>query len=49
MQGDEGANPGMLWVEQGASLWRRPEGPAQMSCARCHQDAVVSMKGVAAR
>jgi L-cysteine S-thiosulfotransferase len=49
MQGDNGANPGMLWVEQGASLWRRPEGPAQMSCARCHQDAAVSMKGVAAR
>ena len=22
MQGDDGANPGMLWVEQGAALWR---------------------------
>ena len=28
MQGDEGANPGMLWVEQGARLWHKPEGAA---------------------
>jgi L-cysteine S-thiosulfotransferase len=49
MQADDGANPGMLWVEQGAALWQRPEGPAQKSCASCHQSAAVSMKGVAAR
>jgi sulfur-oxidizing protein SoxA len=49
MQGDDGANPGMLWVEQGAALWQRPEGPAQRSCASCHQSAAVSMKGAAAR
>jgi sulfur-oxidizing protein SoxA len=49
MQGDDGANPGMLWVEQGATLWHRPEGAAQKACASCHQDAAVSMQGVAAR
>ena len=49
MQGDDGASPGMLWVEQGAALWQRPEGPAQRSCASCHQSAAVSMKGAAAR
>jgi L-cysteine S-thiosulfotransferase len=48
MQADDGANPGMLWVEQGAALWQRPEGPGQKSCASCHQSAAVSMKGVAA-
>jgi sulfur-oxidizing protein SoxA len=49
MQGDDGANPGMLWVEQGAALWRRVEGPDQKSCSSCHKSAADSMKGVAAR
>jgi sulfur-oxidizing protein SoxA len=49
MQADDGANPGMLWVEQGAKLWERPEGAAGKACTACHGDATVSMKGVAAR
>jgi L-cysteine S-thiosulfotransferase len=49
MQDDDGGNPGMLWVVQGASLWDSPAGAAQQSCAGCHGDARVAMKGVAAR
>jgi len=49
MQSDDGANPGMLWVEQGAALWRRVEGPEQRACASCHKSAADSMTGVAAR
>jgi sulfur-oxidizing protein SoxA len=48
MQKDDFANPGMLWVERGAKLWSAP-GSAGLSCASCHGDARVSMKGVAAR
>ena len=49
MQGDDFANPGMLWVERGAKLWNLPAGAAGHSCASCHNDAKTSMKGVAAR
>ena len=42
MQADDFGNPGMLWVTRGEALWR--EG-----CASCHQDAAVSMRGVAVR
>ena len=48
MQVDEFANPGMLWVERGAKLWRASSGP-EKSCSACHGDAAASMKGVAAR
>src|SRR4029453_6067944 len=44
MQADDAKNPGMLWVERGAALWR--DGAA--ACASCHGDAAASMKGVAA-
>lgn len=47
-EADDGANPGLLWVEQGATLWQRSPGDAK-SCAGCHGDAARSMKGVAAR
>jgi sulfur-oxidizing protein SoxA len=49
MQDDDAANPGMLWVMQGASLWDTRAGAAERSCADCHGDARISMKGVAAR
>ena len=49
LQDDDTANPGMLWVEQGAKLWAEPAGTAGKSCASCHGDAAQSMKGVAAR
>ena len=45
METDDAQNPGMLWVERGAVLWK--EGGT--SCASCHGDAPMSMKGVAAR
>jgi L-cysteine S-thiosulfotransferase len=49
MQRDDTLNPGMLWVLEGASLWGRKAGAANRSCADCHGDAAVSMRGVAAR
>jgi sulfur-oxidizing protein SoxA len=49
LQADEAANPGMLWVETGSALWSAPAGAENRSCATCHQDATVSMRGVAAR
>jgi sulfur-oxidizing protein SoxA len=49
MQDDDTANPGMLWVLEGGSLWARKTGAAGRACADCHGDARTSMKGVAAR
>lgn len=49
MQDDDTANPGMLWVLDGESLWKRKTGSAGKACADCHDDARSSMKGVAAR
>lgn len=49
MQGDDFANPGMLWVARGETLWSEAAGKNGKSCASCHQDARASMKGVAAR
>jgi sulfur-oxidizing protein SoxA len=49
MQNDDTANPGMLWVLDGEKLWNDKAGAAGKACADCHQDARVSMKGVAAR
>lgn len=48
LQQDEFANPGMLWVERGSKLWSTPAGKSNQSCASCHQDAAVNMRGVAA-
>ncbi len=49
MQQDDMANPGMLWVGEGADLWGEPAGEAQTSCANCHGAAETEMAGVAAR
>lgn len=49
MQDDDFENPGFLWVERGAGLWSVADGKAGKSCADCHQDAAVSMRGVGAR
>lgn len=47
-QRDDFANPGMLWVAEGEALWSaKPQNGS--TCADCHGDAAVSMKGVAAR
>jgi sulfur-oxidizing protein SoxA len=49
MQDDDAANPGMLSVLEGGTLWTRATGTAGRACADCHGDARASMKGVAAR
>ncbi len=49
MQDDDTANPGMLWVAQGETLWASKAGGADRSCRDCHGEAQSSMKGVAAR
>jgi sulfur-oxidizing protein SoxA len=49
MQDDDTANPGVLWVLDGETLWKRKAGTADKACADCHSDARESMKGVAAR
>ncbi|MGH7247672.1 MAG: sulfur oxidation c-type cytochrome SoxA [Pseudomonadota bacterium] len=49
MQNDDTANPGMLWVLDGEALWKQKAGSTGKSCADCHGDAALSMKGVAAR
>ncbi len=48
-QADEAANPGMLWVSEGARLWDEAAGRADKACASCHGRAEDSMTGVAAR
>jgi L-cysteine S-thiosulfotransferase len=48
-QADDGANPGMLWVERGQKLWSTPDGARAKSCMECHGDATAAMRGVAAR
>lgn len=49
MQADDTTNPGMLAVLDGEALWKQKAGSSEKSCADCHGDAAVSMKGVAAR
>jgi sulfur-oxidizing protein SoxA len=49
MQDDDTANPGILGVLQGETLWTRKVGAADRSCADCHGEARLGMKGVAAR
>lgn len=48
-QADDGANPGMLWVGEGAEMWRMPDGKNYDSCSSCHGNAAKSMRGVATR
>ncbi|WP_426174314.1 sulfur oxidation c-type cytochrome SoxA [Massilia sp. TWR1-2-2] len=49
MQRDDTQNPAMLWVGGGEALWQRKAGRSDQSCAGCHGNAKVSMRGVAAR
>ncbi|MDH4391410.1 MAG: sulfur oxidation c-type cytochrome SoxA [Aquabacterium sp.] len=49
LQRDDGQNPAMLGVQDGAQLWRTPAGAAAKRCADCHGEAPRSMAGVAAR
>jgi len=45
MQADDFANPGMLWVVEGQTLWNQVDGAAGKSCASCHGD-IASLKGI---
>ena len=47
MEDDDSANPGLLFVQMGETLWREKAGSAGKACADCHADG--SMKGAAAR
>jgi L-cysteine S-thiosulfotransferase len=49
MQDDDTSNPGMLFVLDGKTLWKKKLGSADKACADCHGEARDSMKGVAAR
>lgn len=49
IQNDDTANPGMLSVLDGEALWKDKAGALGTACADCHQDARVSMRGIAAR
>lgn len=49
MQADAFGNPGLLWVDRGAALWKAPAGARKVSCASCHGADGSSMKGVAVR
>jgi sulfur-oxidizing protein SoxA len=49
MQADAFGNPGLLWVDRGAALWKTPMGARKASCASCHGAGAESMKGVAVR
>ena len=49
LQRDDTQNPAMLWVKEGEALWKQTEGSVGKSCASCHAEAKVSMKGVATR
>jgi sulfur-oxidizing protein SoxA len=49
MQDDDLSNPAMLSVLDGEALWNAKAGTSGQSCADCHGDAKLSMKGVAAR
>ena len=49
MQDDDTSNPGMLFVLDGETLWKKKLGSADKACADCHGEARDSMKGVAAR
>ncbi len=49
LQDDDFDNPAGLWFEVGEVNWTNVEGEAGKSCASCHNDPRVSMRGVAAR
>jgi sulfur-oxidizing protein SoxA len=49
MQNDDTVNPATLWVLDGEALWQQKAGATGKSCADCHGDAALGMKGVAAR
>lgn len=49
LQRDDGRNPAMLAVQDGAAAWSASPRAGARSCRDCHGDAAKSMRGVAAR
>ncbi|MCF8210473.1 MAG: sulfur oxidation c-type cytochrome SoxA [Rhodoferax sp.] len=47
LERDDAQNPALLWVQQGADLWRTTAPTSDKACATCHKDD--SMRGVARR
>ena len=43
IQDDDFENPGMMWVDEGSSLWDTKDGKAGKACASCHNDASATM------
>ncbi len=48
LQNDNFANPGLLWVDRGLTLWSDDSAPGVPSCAECHGN-ISQMRGVATR
>ena len=48
LQKDDTQNPAMLWLNDGQSIWSKPDGSAAESCATCHGE-ISRMRGVATR
>jgi L-cysteine S-thiosulfotransferase len=49
MQRDDARNPAMLAVQEGQALWSEKPPSGKPSCAGCHGEAPITMKGVGAR
>ena len=49
LQNDAAANPGLLWVLEGETLWREPPPGGGEPCSGCHHDAAETMRGTATR
>ena len=49
LQRDDSQNPALLWVQDGAALWRTATGSAGKSCFDCHGEPAKTLAGVAAR
>lgn len=48
LEADSFQNPGMLYVEQGETIWNTVDGAAGKSCASCHGDGKEFLKGIGA-
>ena len=48
LQHDDFANPGMLWISRGETLWQEAAGRDGKSCAACHGEAKTTSTTVSA-
>ena len=48
LQKDDSQNPGMLWANDGRTVWSQSAGAEKKSCANCHGE-ITRMRGVATR